>query len=82
MSQKKVEQYKEYKKNREAIWKKQRRARNLELALVSLVGLIFVGWLGFSIYNLATRPAEGETQTAQTIEWDLSAYDEYLATLE
>ena len=58
MSQKKVEAYKEYKKNKDKILKKEKRMRNLELGVIALVGVAFVGWFGYSVYDSAQKAAK------------------------
>ena len=56
MSQKKVDEYKEYKKNREKILKKEKTMQKLTMVLVAVLCVVFLGWFGYSIYNSATRP--------------------------
>ena len=81
MSQKKVEQYKEYKKNRDKIIAKEKRSAKLWRLCGVLLAVVVVGWIGFSIYNSATRPSTEEGEVA-TVEWDLTDYIEYLGAIE
>ena len=82
MSQKKVDQYKEFKKNREKIYAKEKRAKKIEVGVATAVAVLIVGWFGFSIYQSATRPAESADGTAQTTVVDYTAYDSYISGLE
>lgn len=51
MSQKKVDLYKEQKRNRKKIMKKEKRMRILGYTVAGLVSFALVGWAGFSAYN-------------------------------
>ena len=82
MSQKKVEQYKEFKKNREKIYAKQKKMKQLRLILASVLAVLVIGWFGYSIYNTATRPPVSEDGVVTPVEVDYDAYNEYLAGLE
>ena len=82
MSQKKVDQYKEYKKNRSQIIAKQKRSQKIEVAIAALIAVLFIGWFGYSIYNSATRPAETEEGAVTATEIDFNEYQEYLSSLE
>ena len=79
MSQAKVDKYKEEKKNREAIIKKQKRSRILGTAAFALVCVIFLGWFGYSLVDRATRP--DENAAPEVTEWDLNSYMEYKSGL-
>lgn len=75
MSQAKVDRYKEEKKNRQKIMKKQK----LENALLklggTLVAVALVGWLGFSVYQTVTSSKDAVSNTYSV---DTAAVDEYL----
>lgn len=53
MSQAKVDQYKKDKANRQKIIKKQKRMHRLEMAAITLVCVLVVGWIGYSVYDLS-----------------------------
>ena len=73
MSQKKVEAYKEYKKNKKEVIKKEKTMRRLRTALVSLAAVILIGWFGWSIYHKATYvEPDGSATTV-----NFSNFDEY-----
>ncbi len=82
MSQKKVEAYKEYKKNKDKILKKEKRMRNLELGVIALVGALFVGWFGYSVYDSAQKAAKASEAEAPaevtTTELNLTDFTDYL----
>ena len=78
MSRRKVEAYKEYKKNKETIIKKQKRNRIVEIILVTLVAALFFGWVGYSAYRSSVRAREAEV--TETVV-DFSPYSDYLETL-
>ena len=82
MSQKKVEQYKEFKKNREKIYAKQKRTQKLQVIIAAVLAVLVIGWFGYSIYNSATRPAVTEDGTVQAVEMDFTEYTEYLDSLQ
>ena len=51
MSQEKVDRYKEYKANKQKIWKMEKRARRLEYIPALVVAAALLGWCGFSVYQ-------------------------------
>ena len=77
MSQKKVEQYKEYKKNRDEILKKEKQKGKTRMIIAIVIAAVFIGWFGYSIYNSATRPAEGESAQMDPVVWNVEDYQEY-----
>lgn len=79
MSQAKVDRYKEEKKNRAKIIKKEKRQWMATKAGLSLVALVLVAWVGVSVYNGVTAP-DG-TVTKQTYTMDTSSLDDYLREL-
>ena len=82
MSQKKVEAYKEYKKNKDKILRKEKRMRQLEFGILGLVGIAFVGWFGYSVYDSAQRAAEEKAADVTTTEINLTDFTEYVNGLD
>ena len=76
MSQEKVDRYKEQKKNRKAIQAKKKRKALIEKICAGVIVLALVCWLGYSVYDIATRP----DTSALTI--NTTALDDYLNGLE
>lgn len=81
MSQKKVDAYKEYKKNRKEIIKKEQRMRKVEYGVIIAVLVAFVGWFGFSTYQKATAKPETE-ETVVATEVNMSDYADYVGGLD
>ena len=79
MSQAKVDKYKEEKKNRDAIIKKQKRNMKLGTAAFAIVCVLFVGWFGYSLVDRATRPDENAESVVT--EWDVNSYMDYRSGL-
>lgn len=79
MSQAKVDRYKEEKRNREKIMKKQKREWLLTKIGMSIVGLALVVWAGVSAYNGFTATETDSTLPAYTV--NTTALDEYLADI-
>lgn len=78
MSQEKVDRYKEYKANKQKIWKKEKRIRRLEYTAAAVVAAALLGWFGFSIYQKAADPGN---QPAQVYTLDTTAVDDYLQNI-
>ena len=76
MSQEKVNQYKEAKKNRKETVKKEKQKALLTKLAVAVVGLAILVWLGFSAV-VSIQNAQGPAVTVDT-----SAVTEYLDTVE
>ena len=82
MSQAKVDRYKEEKKNRKKIMKKEK----LQNVLLKVAGVVLcaaiVVWIGYSAVNL-TKTSSSDT-TAETTNYliDTSAIDSYLQSLQ
>ena len=51
MSQAKVDKYKERKANRKEIMKKERRHKMMLKATAGVIGVVMIGWIGFSAYH-------------------------------
>ncbi len=82
MSQKKVEQYKEFKKNREKVYAREKRNQKIRLIIAAVLAVLVIGWFGYSIYNSATRPAVSEDGSVSAVEIDFNGYTEYLTGLK
>lgn len=76
MSQEKVNKYKEEKANRKEIMAKEKKQKNTIKLVAGIVALVLVCWLGYSVFDMATRP------DTSNVEIDSTALDEYLGTLE
>lgn len=76
MSQEKVNQYKEAKKNRKEAVKKEKQKTLITKLAVAVVGLALLVWLGYSAV-VSVQNAQGPAVTVDT-----SAVTEYLDTVE
>lgn len=81
MSKKKVEAYKEYKKNKEQILKREKLIKRIEYGVIIAICCVFVGWFGFSIYDSATHK-NASTEIPQAVEVDMNAYQDYVNGLQ
>lgn len=82
MSQAKVDRYKEQKKNRDKIMKREKREWAATKAGLSLIALALVAWIGFSVYTGFNAPEPENTVTDKpTYTLDTSSVDEYLGSL-
>ncbi|MBQ6386720.1 MAG: hypothetical protein IJJ38_11210 [Lachnospiraceae bacterium] len=81
MSQKKVDQYKEYKKNRAKILKREKMVRRIEMIAAALICAVLVGWLGYSAVQTRNKAAEENAQAPAAVEVDMNAYMDYVNTL-
>ena len=75
MSQEKVNRYKEEKANRKEILAKERKKQTIARVCAGVVALALVCWLGYSVYDMTTRP------DTSTIEMNASALDSYLSSM-
>ena len=75
MSQEKVDRYKEEKKNRKKIMKKQRFQSVIFKTAGVLVAVVLVGWVGYSAYDAIASAAAGDSKT---YSMDTTVVDEYL----
>jgi hypothetical protein len=83
MSQAKVDRYKEEKKNRAQIIKKEKREENLFKICGGLLACAVAAWIGVSVYT-AVKPAPPAEETAQTVEnytVDTSALDDFVSSM-
>lgn len=81
MSQAKVDRYKEDKRNRDKIIKKQKREWMLTKLGLSAVGLVLVAWIGVSVYNGVTTDTSEETVERAAYSVDTTALNDYLVDL-
>lgn len=77
MSQEKVDKYKKEKANRKQIMRREKMANLLRKCVVGIVGLILVGWIGYSAYG--TYESSKPKEEAQI---DYSAFDDLQNRLE
>lgn len=82
MSQAKVDRYKEYKKNKTQILKREKRMRQLEMLIAALVLCAFAVWIGWSVYHNVTSSGEATAVAAEPIEVDMNAYSDYVSGLQ
>lgn len=73
MSQEKVNRYKEEKAKRKELLAKEKKKQMIARICAGLIGLALVGWVGYSVYDMATRPDTSD------VELDASALDEYIS---
>ena len=77
MSQEKVAKYKEQKANRKEIMKKEKRAKLLRNIIAYAVGVVLIGWIGYSAVDLYL-----DNRPRPTAEVDYTAVDEYTAQFQ
>lgn len=77
MSQEKVDRYKEQKKNRKKIIKKEKRIRILGYCVSTVIGLGIIGWAGWSVYTTY----ESNQPTSYT-EVNMDAISDYYSSLD
>jgi predicted anti-sigma-YlaC factor YlaD len=82
MSQAKVDRYKQEKRNREKIIKKEKREWMATKVGLSIVGLVMVAWIGVSAYNAVNTTTTDDTTTElPTYTVDTSALDDFVDSL-
>lgn len=77
MSQEKVDRYKEEKANRRQIMKKQKMMNTARKAVLGVIALALVAWLGISAANTYL-----DNQPRKIAEINYDAIDEYLTELQ
>lgn len=77
MSQAKVDRYKEQKKNRKQIMKREKIESTIRKCVVIAVAIVLVGWIGYSAYGSYTS-----NQPKQTAEVDYTALNDLWTNLE
>lgn len=80
MSQAKVDRYKEEKRNRTKIIKKEKRQWMATKLGMYLVGLVLVAWVGVSVYNGVTTKDASEIEKP-TYTVDTTALDDFMTDL-
>ena len=80
MSQSKVDRYKEEKRNRAKIIKKEKRQWMATKLGMYLVGLVLVAWVGVSVYNGVTTKDASEIEKP-TYTVDTTALDDFMTDL-
>lgn len=77
MSQAKVDKYKEEKRNRAKIIKREKRQWMATKAGLSLVAVVLVAWAGVSIYNGVTSP-DGANANKPTYTVNTTAINDFM----
>lgn len=77
MSQAKVDRYKELKKNRKQILKREKRNRFFGYSAAALIALCIAGWAGYSVYQVY-EDNKPETYT----KVDMTALNDYYTNME
>ena len=80
MSQQKVDQKKLDKKNRRSTLRKKKIEEILSLAVVSIIGIAILVWVGFSVYTKVQTSA-AENATYEYYDIDTAAIQDYLSSL-
>lgn len=80
MSQAKVDRYKEEKRNRAQIIKKEKREWMAVKAGMSLVALVLVAWVGFSVYHTVNTTDAVTEKPAYTL--NTSAIEDFMTNLD
>ena len=84
MSQAKVDRYKEEKRNRAKIIRKEKRDWMLTQAVLGLIAAVMVVFVGGAVYSSITRKPETSTvdnTPLETYTIDTSALDDFLGSL-
>ncbi|MDY3917720.1 MAG: hypothetical protein SOZ59_01810 [Candidatus Limivivens sp.] len=75
MSQEKVDRYKKEKANRAVIMKKEKQKMLLLKAVGTLIALVLVVWVGYSVYDMVYE------EPVYTYSVDSTALDDYLSEM-
>ena len=81
MSQKKVDAYKDYKKNKDKNLKKEKAKTRFEIGAIAVVCAAFFIWVGFSVYQKATVKAPEAEAAVTATEVNMTDYIEYMSEL-
>jgi len=82
MSQKKVEAYKEYKKNKDKYLKKEKLLKRVEIIAAAVVGALLIAWIGFSILSANKSSSSSSASTVDTTVVSFSDAIGYLNDLK
>lgn len=82
MSQKKVEAYKEYKKNKQKYIQKEKRIRMIELIAVILVCAALIFWIGFSAAQNVKRAQDADTSIEPVTYLNAADYRTFVGDLD
>ena len=82
MSQKKVEAYKEYKKNKQKYIKKEKRIRRIEIIAALLVCALLVCWIGFSVAQNVKRAQDADTSVEPVTYLNAADYRTFVGDLD
>ncbi len=84
MSQKKVDHYKEYKRNRAKILKREKMMRRVEIGAIAAVCLALLIWFGISAVTTVQKNAEAAAaeKAAAPIELNVDGYMDYISGLQ
>ena len=80
MSQAKVDRYKEEKRNRAKLIRKEKREWMFTKIGLAAIAVIMIGWVGMSVYTSIKQPDEN-AEVLETYTLDTSALDEYISGL-
>ncbi|SFN93498.1 hypothetical protein SAMN04487831_10568 [Pseudobutyrivibrio sp. UC1225] len=80
MSQQKVDQKKLDKKNRRSTLRKKKIEEVLSLAIVAVIGIAILGWVGYSVYT-KVQDSAAENATYEYYDIDTAAIQDYLSSL-
>lgn len=76
MSQAKVDKYKEQKANRKETIKKEKRQKLIMKVTAAVIGVVMIGWIGFSCYE-----SYEDAQPREVVEIDYTAIETYLNSI-
>lgn len=77
MSQAKVDRYKEEKRNRAKIIKKEKREWLFTKIGLAAIAVVMIGWVGMSVYT-SIENSDENTEVLETYTLDASALDDYI----
>lgn len=78
MSQAKVDRYKEEKKNRQKMMKKEKRHENAIKVCGVALALVLIGWVVYSGYNTFTK---GSAAAGKTYSVNTTSLDDFMSNL-
>ena len=81
MSVKKVDEYKKYKSNRKKILKHEKFMKRLEYTLIAVACAVFVGWVGWSVYQNVTAVSSAANSAVTATAVNFNGYANYFGDL-